>query len=62
MDEIFSKDAIWLLDALWVNQAGACWIARALYKERKDNVKDDTMSVDKWCMLKFEEAPYDEFE
>ena len=32
MDEIFSKDTIWLLDALWVNQAGACWIARALYK------------------------------
>ena len=62
IDKVFSDSTITLLEVYWVNQAGACCVAKLLYNEWISEINNDTMSFEKWCDTKFDLAPYDEFE
>lgn len=63
MDKIFSDKVTILIDKLWVNQAGACQIALALYEEWATTTDIiEWQTFEDWCRYKFEEAPYDEYE
>ena len=60
-DKVFSPKVIEILKALWVNQAGACLIAKAVFEEYAiDN--EAQCSFHKRCDNKIEQSPYDEFE
>ena len=61
-DKVFSESTITLLNVYWVNQAGACCVAKLLYNEWISEIKDGTMSFEKWCDAKFDLSPYDEYE
>ena len=61
-DKVFSDSTVTLLNVYWVNQAGACCVAKLLYNEWISEIKDSTMSFEKWCDAKFDLAPYDEYE
>ena len=59
-DKVFSDSTVTLLNVYWVNQAGACCVAKLLYNERiSENWKS---TFEKWCDTKFDLAPYNEFD